>query len=81
MNRYLQHAGMQVATGTLVDATIIPASASTKNAKKPRDPERHQTKKAVNGIWAGRRSLVSSAHRSGFIAGWPPLPMGMTVKG
>jgi IS5 family transposase len=31
--------------GTLVDATLIAAPPSTKNAKKQRDPEMHQTKK------------------------------------
>jgi transposase, IS5 family len=37
--------GLKVATGTIVDATIINAPSSTKNAKKARDPEMHQTKK------------------------------------
>ena len=36
---------MKVATGTIVDATIINAPSSTKNAEKARDPEMHQTKK------------------------------------
>src|ERR1700752_4986476 len=31
--------------GTIVDATIIAAPPSTKNKKKARDPEMHQTKK------------------------------------
>ena len=31
--------------GIVVDATIINASPSTKNAEKQRDPEIHQTKK------------------------------------
>ncbi len=31
--------------GTIVDATIIAAPSSTKNAHKERDPEMHQTKK------------------------------------
>jgi len=31
--------------GTIVDATIIAAPSSTKNADKARDPEMHQTKK------------------------------------
>ena len=34
-----------MATGTIVDATIINAPSSTKNANKARDPEMHQTKK------------------------------------
>ena len=31
--------------GTIVDATIINAPSSTKNAEKKRDPEMHQTRK------------------------------------
>jgi transposase, IS5 family len=31
--------------GTIVDATIIAAPSSTKNARKERDPQMHQTKK------------------------------------
>jgi hypothetical protein len=37
--------GIRIATGTIVDATIIHAPSSTKNAKKERDPAMHQTKK------------------------------------
>src|SRR5690242_14687344 len=43
--RHLAAKGMKVATGTIVDATIINAPSSTKNAEKARDPEMHQTKK------------------------------------
>jgi IS5 family transposase len=43
LNAYLADKG--VTTGTIVDATIIAAPSSTKNAKKERDPEMHQTKK------------------------------------
>src|SRR6516165_1445772 len=43
--RHLLEKGLKVATGTIVDATIINAPSSTKNAKKARDPEMHQTKK------------------------------------
>jgi transposase, IS5 family len=41
----LQHSGFKLKTGTLVDATIIGAPSSTKNADNARDPEMHQTKK------------------------------------
>jgi|TARA_B110001454_G_scaffold79648_1_gene76967 IS5 family transposase len=41
----LQARGMKVGTGTIVDATIIGAPSSTKNADKQRDPEMHQTRK------------------------------------
>jgi IS5 family transposase len=41
----LQGRGLKVGTGTIVDATIIGAPSSTKNAQKKRDPEMHQTRK------------------------------------
>jgi len=41
----LQERGFKVNTGTIVDATIISAPSSTKNADKARDPEMHQTRK------------------------------------
>ncbi|KVA46786.1 transposase [Burkholderia cepacia] len=37
--------GLMTKEGTLVDATIIEAPPSTKNAEKRRDPDMHQTKK------------------------------------
>ena len=45
VQRHLAANGLKVATGTIVDATIINAPASTKNAHKARDPEMHQTKR------------------------------------
>jgi IS5 family transposase len=45
VQRHLAEKGLKVATGTIVDATIISAPSSTKNAAKARDPEMHQTKK------------------------------------
>jgi IS5 family transposase len=45
VQRHLAAKGLRVATGTIVDATIISAPSSTKNADKARDPEMHQTKK------------------------------------
>ena len=45
VGRYLQERGMTVSSGTIVDATIINAPSSTKNASGKRDPEMHQTKK------------------------------------
>jgi IS5 family transposase len=41
----LQAHGLKVGAGTIVDATIIGAPSSTKNKKKQRDPEMHQTRK------------------------------------
>lgn len=45
VGRHLQSKGMKVSGGTIVDATIIAAPSSTKNASGERDPEMHQTKK------------------------------------
>src|SRR4029077_1232836 len=45
VKQHLAAKGLKVATGTIVDATIISAPSSTKNADKARDPEMHQTKK------------------------------------
>jgi IS5 family transposase len=41
----LAEQGLTISRGTIVDATIINAPSSTKNLRKERDPERHQTKK------------------------------------
>ena len=45
VNDHLQAKGVKIGTGTIMDATIISAPSSTKNADGERDPEMHQTKK------------------------------------
>ena len=45
INRVMVQTGHMMKGGTIVDATIINAPSSTKNAEKKRDPEMHQTKK------------------------------------
>lgn len=45
VNRHLHEQGIKISRGTIVDATIISAPSSTKNRKKERDPEMHQTAK------------------------------------
>jgi IS5 family transposase len=42
---HLEAKGVRLSTGTIVDATIIDAPSSTKNAEKARDPDMRQTKK------------------------------------
>jgi IS5 family transposase len=42
---HLEKQGIKVSRGTIVDATIISAPSSTKNAAGERDPDMHQTKK------------------------------------
>jgi transposase, IS5 family len=45
INAHLCERGLFVGKGTIVDATIINAPSSTKNAEKKRDPQMHQTRK------------------------------------
>jgi len=47
VQQHLRAHGLTVSTGTIVDATIIAAPSSTKNATGTRDPEMHQTKKGA----------------------------------
>ena len=63
VNHYLESRGIRITTGTIVDATIIHAPSSTKNEKKERDPEMHQTRKGnqwcVSRTRAQARDAVS----------------------
>ena len=45
VQEHLQAKGFRIATGTIVDATILHAPSSTKNATGQRDGEMHQTRK------------------------------------
>lgn len=45
VHMHLEARGVRVSTGTIVDATIINAPSSTKNASGTRDPDMHQTRK------------------------------------
>lgn len=45
VNSYLASRGMRLSKSAIVDATIITAPSSTKNASGTREPEMHQTKK------------------------------------
>lgn len=45
VNDHLAAKGVKIGNGTIMDATIIHAPSSTKNASGERDPEMHQTKK------------------------------------
>jgi transposase, IS5 family len=61
VGQVLQASGFQVKTGTIVDATLIGAPSSTKNADKKRDPEMHQTRKGQQwyfGMRCGRPHLM-----------------------
>lgn len=52
--------------GTMVDATIIAAPSSTKNASKERDPEMHQTRKG-NQWYFGMKAHVGADADSGLV--------------
>jgi transposase, IS5 family len=66
VQRHLAEKGLKLATGTIVDATIISAPSSTKNAAKARDPERHQTKKG-NQWYFGMKAHFGVDSRSKLI--------------
>ena len=58
---HLKANGMAMEQGTIIDATIIAAPSSTKNEKRERDPEMHQTKKGNQ--WSYGMSPQASAQR------------------
>ena len=58
--------GMKLSGGTIVDATLIAAPASTKNEEKARDPEMHQTKKG-NQWHFGMKLHIGADSKTGLI--------------
>ena len=65
INQVMVETGHMMKGGTIVDATILNAPSSTKNAEKQRDPEMHQTKK-------GERMAIrhEMSHQRGRPAVW-----------
>lgn len=66
VNRKLEKQGFIVKSGTIVDATIIAAAPSTKNEKKERDPEMHQTQKG-NQWYFGMKVHVGADTQHGLV--------------
>lgn len=66
VNRNLSERGLLLRQGTVVDATIIAAPSSTKNRKKARDPEMHQTKKG-NQWYFGMKAHIGVDAASGAV--------------
>ncbi len=66
VQRHLAENGLRIATGTIVDATIISAPSSTKNADRARDPEMHQTRKG-NQWYFGMKAHLGVDSRSKLI--------------
>jgi IS5 family transposase len=66
VRRHLDANGVAVARGTIVDATIIHAPSSTKNADNARDPDMHQTRKG-NQWYFGMKAHVGVDSRTKII--------------
>ena len=68
VNDLLRDKGLMLRTGTGVDATLISAPSSTKNASGQRDPEMHQTKKG-NQWHFGMKAHIGVDADSGLVHG------------
>jgi IS5 family transposase len=66
VNLYLESKGIRISTGTIVDATIIAAPSSTKNSKKERDPQMHQTRKG-NQWFFGAKAHIGVDSKEGVV--------------
>ena len=66
VNGHLCDRGLLLKRGTMVDATIIAAPSSTKNADNERDPEMHQTKKG-NQWYFGMKAHIGVDVDSGLV--------------
>lgn len=66
VNNRLDKAGLIMHDGTIVDASLIAASKSTKNQDGKRDPEMHQTKKD-NEWYFGMKVHVGADAGSGYV--------------
>ncbi len=66
VNALLARKGLLLKRGSIVDATIIAAPSSTKNADGERDPEMHQTKKG-NQWFFGMKAHIAVDADSGLV--------------
>src|SRR6202049_4693858 len=66
VNVHLEAKGIRIATVTIVDATIIHAPSSTKNASGERDPEMHQTRKG-NQWFFGLKTHIGVDSKEGVV--------------
>jgi IS5 family transposase len=65
-NQIFEAAGWIMRGGSIVDATIIAAASSTKNATGERDPEMHQTKKG-NQWYFGMKAHIGVDAGTGYV--------------
>ncbi len=66
VNELLSSKGLMLKTGTVVDATLIAAPSSTKNASSERDPEMRQAKKG-NQWHFGMKAHIGVDAQSGMV--------------
>ncbi|MCC4609189.1 IS5 family transposase [Xanthomonas campestris] len=66
VNAHLARKGQSLRSGTIVDATLIAAPSSAKNADHARDPEMHQTKKG-NQWYFGMKAHIGVDEFSGLV--------------
>jgi IS5 family transposase len=66
VNKHLARKGLLLKKGSIVDATIIAAPSSTKNASGERDPEMHQAKKG-NQYYFGMKAHIGVDADSGLV--------------
>ncbi len=66
INDTLRERGLMLKTGTVVDATLIAAPSSTKNASGERDPEMHQTRKGRQWYF-GMKAHIGVDAESGLV--------------
>ena len=66
VNDLLSYKGLLLKAGTVVDATLISAPSSTKNASGERDPEMHQTRKG-NQWYFGMKAHIGVDADSGLV--------------
>lgn len=64
--KQLKARGLMLMKGTIVDSTLISAPSSTKNEKKERDPDAHQTKKG-NQWYFGYKGHISVDRDTGLV--------------
>jgi transposase, IS5 family len=66
VNEQLSQRGLLLKTGTVVDATLIPAPSSTKNKDNARDPEMHSSQKGKQWYF-GMKAHIGADADSGLV--------------
>ncbi len=66
INRHLADQDLMLKEGTVIDASIVSAPSSTKNKKRERDPEMHQTKKG-NEWFFGMKMHIGVDEKLGLV--------------